>query len=163
MDAHHEGDGTRLQAGDNIVMDIGCPYEKYHSDMTRTVFYRQVEPEMEKIYSLVRLANEEVIKAVKPGVSFDHLDRLSKEVIAEGGYGPYYNHRAGHGVGLEVHEPPFVCVGNQLCLSPGMIFSVEPGIYKPGLGGVRIEDLVLVTEQGCRVLNLFPKDLKVIG
>lgn len=161
-EAHHEGDDTRLRSGDNIVMDIGCPYERYHSDMTRTVFYHHVEPEMERIYSLVRLANEEVIKAARPGVSFDYLDRLSKDVIAEGGYGQYYNHRVGHGVGLEIHEPPFVCIGNRHSLKPGMIFSVEPGIYKPGQGGVRIEDLILITEDGCQVLNSYPKDLMVV-
>ncbi len=163
VDPHHEGDGTRLQTGDNIVLDIGCPYEEYHSDMTRTVFFREVSPELERVYQLVRRASEAVIGAVRPGVSFDALDRLGREVIADDGYGAWFNHRVGHGIGLEVHEPPYVCIGNQLSLKPGMIFSVEPGIYKPGLGGVRIEDLVLVTENGCCVLNQYPKDLTVIG
>lgn len=161
-DPHHAADGTVLKAGDSVVIDIFTPIDHYWCDMTRTVFYQTVSEKQREVYELVRLANEAAIAQVRPGVSFAHLDETARRVITEGGYGPYFTHRLGHGCGLEAHEPPDVSGVSQDILEPGMIFSIEPGIYLPGEFGVRIEDLVLVTEDGCRVLNNYPKDLKVV-
>ena len=111
----------------------------------------------------MKAANPAGIDAVRPGVPLRDIDRAARRVIEEGGYGPYFTHRLGHGIGLECHEPPDVSAGSDAIAEPGMVFSIEPGIYLPGRTGVRIEDLVLVTETGCEVLNAAPKDLRVVG
>ena len=115
------------------------------------------------MYELVRRANEAAEAAVKPGVPLAELDAIARDIITQGGYGPCFTHRLGHGCGIDCHEPPDVSGASEAVCRPGMVFSIEPGIYLPGEFGVRIEDLVLVTEDGCRVLNSYPKDLQVIG
>ena len=123
------------------------------SDMTRTMFFGAPTDEMKRVYELVRRANLAGKAAVKPGARLCDVDHAARQVIEEAGYGEYFIHRTGHGIGLEVHEPPDVSAVCERVLEPGMIFSIEPGIYLSGKFGVRIEDLVTVTQDGCEVLN----------
>ena len=160
---HHESDHTMLKPGDSIIFDIYTPVRRYWCDMTRTVFYQSVTEEQRQVYELVREANAAGIAAVKPGVQMCDIDAAARQVIEDAGYGQYFTHRLGHGIGLDVHEPPDCSCVNQGLAEPGMCFSVEPGVYLPGRFGVRIEDLVVVTETGVEVLNKFPKELQVIG
>lgn len=159
---HHESDNTMIKAGDSIILDIGGRTNAYCSDMTRTVFYKEVSEEQRKVYNLVLEANLKGIEAVKPGVRFCDIDRAAREVIEKGGYGQYFTHRTGHNIGIDEHEFPDVSSVNEMIVEEGMIFSVEPGIYLPGKFGVRIEDLVVVTKDGCEVLNKHSKELQVI-
>lgn len=159
-DPHAEPSDKVLKEGMSIIVDMGCRFEGYCSDMTRTFFAK--ENTMEEIYNTVLQANLAAIATVKPGVSFKEIDLAARNVIEKAGYGPYFIHRTGHGIGLSVHEPYDVSSVNTMIVQPGMCFSIEPGIYIPNLGGVRIEDLVLVTEDGCEVLNAYPKDCPVI-
>jgi len=161
-DPHHAADATLLKPGDSVTLDIFTPIEHHWCDMTRTVFYESVSDKQREVYELVRRANEAAIAEIRPGVSLSHLDQTARTLIADGGYGAYFTHRLGHGCGMDCHEPPDVSAASHARLEPGMIFSVEPGIYLPGEFGVRIEDLVLVTEQGCEVLNQYPKDITII-
>lgn len=159
---HHENDNTHLSPGDSIIIDMGCKYRGYCSDMTRTVFYQEVSEEAKEVYGLVRLANETAEAMIKPGVRLCDIDRAARELISDAGYGKEFNHRLGHFIGKDVHEYGDVSVNFDLEVQEGMIFSIEPGIYLPGKFGVRIEDLVMVTKDGCKVLNSYPKDLFVI-
>ncbi|GHU49326.1 proline dipeptidase [Clostridia bacterium] len=161
-DPHHMPDKSVLAAGDCALFDIFTPFSGYWCDMTRTVYFGGVSREEEKIYDLVRLANESAIAAIRPGIYLSEIDGAARRVISEAGYGEYFTHRLGHGAGLECHEPPDCSGTSDVMAEPGMIFSVEPGIYIPGKYGVRIEDLVLVTEIGCESLNAYPKTLTVI-
>ncbi len=155
----------RLQAGDTVVLDFGCVYAGYHSDMTRTVIMGPtVEPRAREIYDLVLRAQRAGIEAVRPGATGREVDAAARQVIEAAGLGELFGHGLGHGVGLEVHEPiPRLSRVSDTVLQPGMVTSVEPGVYVPGWGGVRIEDLVLVTETGCEILTASPKDLIVVG
>lgn len=161
-DPHHNSDHTKLKRGDSIVLDIGCLKNSYCSDMTRTVFYKEVSPKAKEVYQVVLEANKRGIETVKPGAKFCDIDRATRNYIEEAGYGKYFTHRTGHSIGIEVHDKGDVSSTNTEVLKPGMIFSIEPGIYIPGEVGVRIEDLVLVTEDGYEVLNHFNKELQVI-
>lgn len=161
-DPHHETNDDRPQPGDSVVIDIGSTYQGYCSDMTRTVFYGEPDEESRRVYETVRQAQEAAIKAVRPGVTLASIDRAARQVIEEAGYGEYFTHRTGHFIGREVHEAGDVSEFNQAQAQVGQIFSIEPGIYLPGKVGVRIEDLVLVTETGCQVLNQVSKDLIVV-
>ncbi len=160
-DPHHENDDSLLKPGDSIIMDIGCYKDQYASDMTRTIFYKEVSPKGKEVYETVLKANEEAIKKIKPGVSFSDIDLAARKVIEDQGYGAYFTHRTGHNIGIEVHEKPDVSSSSTGLLEEGMIFSVEPGIYLEGELGVRIEDLVLVTEDGALNLNAYGKALFV--
>lgn len=162
-DPHHAPGHDTVKSGDCVVFDIFTPIRRYWCDMTRTVYFKEAGEEERRIYALVKAANQAGIDAVRPGVPLRDIDRAARRVIEEGGYGPYFTHRLGHGIGLECHEPPDVSAGSDAIAEPGMVFSIEPGIYLPGRTGVRIEDLVLVTETGCEVLNAAPKDLRVVG
>lgn len=161
-DPHHEPDDTRLAPGDAVLFDVGCRKDEYCSDMTRTFFFRSADEDERMIYDLVRRANEAGKAAVRPGARFCDIDDAARSVIAEAGFGPNFTHRLGHQIGLDVHEPGDVSAGNAAQVEPGMIFSIEPGVYLPGRFGVRIEDLVLVTEDGCEVLNHYPRELTVL-
>ena len=158
-DPHHETDDSKGSYGDAVVLDVGCLVNGYCADMTRTVFIGKASEEAKKIYAIVKEANRRGIEAAKPGARFCDVDRAARDYIEEQGYGQYFTHRTGHNIGLEVHEFGDVSFTNEEVLKPGMCFSVEPGIYVPGGVGVRIEDLVLITEDGCEVLNHFTKDL----
>ncbi|WP_066459135.1 M24 family metallopeptidase [Anaerotruncus rubiinfantis] len=161
-DPHSMSGPTVVQPGDSIVIDTGVNYRRYRSDMTRTVFFRGVPPELEKAYGIVLAANRAGVAAVRPGAPLHTVDDAARGLITEAGYGPRFIHRTGHSIGLDMHEPPDVSAGTPVVMQPGMVFSVEPGIYLPGLGGVRIEDLVLVTEDGCEVLNRLDRALRVL-
>lgn len=156
---HHEGDNSKVKEGDCIIIDIGCKYKSYCSDMTRTVFYKNIPEKSEEIYNIVSEANKRAINIVKPGVRFCDIDKAARDYIESRGYGKYFTHRTGHSIGIDVHDLGDVSSINTDIVEPGMIFSIEPGIYLPGEVGVRIEDLVLVTEDNCEVLNSFTKDV----
>ena len=163
-DPHHEPDDTVLKKGDAIVIDQGCMYEGYASDMTRSVVCGEPsDPEYKKVHDLVRQANEKAESIIKPGVKLCDIDAAARDLITDAGYGVYFNHRLGHFIGQTDHEQGDVSSVNQNTVKPGMIFSIEPGIYLPDRFGVRIEDLVLVTEEGCEVLNHEDKHLKSVG
>lgn len=161
-DPHHVTDDSKKKVEDSIVVDIGCIKDGYCSDMTRTFFYKEASEEAKKIYETVKLANETAIKKVAPGVKLKDVDRAARKIIEDAGYGEYFTHRTGHFIGREVHEAGDVSQNNENICRVGNIFSIEPGIYVPGVCGVRIEDLVVVTEDGCQVLNKYPKDFKII-
>ena len=159
---HHENDASCLKPGDSIIIDMGCKYQGYCSDMTRTVFYKEVSQEAKEVYELVKAANEAAEAMIKPGVRLCDIDKTARDLITKAGYGKEFNHRLGHFIGKDVHEYGDVSVNFDLEVQEGMIFSIEPGVYLPGKFGVRIEDLVLVTKDGCKVLNSYTKDLIVI-
>lgn len=162
-DPHHMPDDTVLKAGDVILFDVGCVKDGYCSDMTRTFCYKEVTDKNREIYDLVLRANRAAIEKIRPGVPLCELDRTARDLITEAGYGEAFNHRLGHFIGLSEHEYGDVSLSNETKAEPGMIFSIEPGIYLTGETGVRIEDLVLVTETGVEVLNSYTKELEVIA
>ncbi|WP_446899024.1 M24 family metallopeptidase [Clostridium sp. LBM24168] len=161
-DPHHESDNSTLNEGDSIIMDIGCIKNSYCSDMTRTVFYKYVPDISKEIYNVVLEANKRGIAAVKPGERFCDIDLAVRNYIESKGYGKYFTHRTGHSIGIECHDLGDVSSANFERVQPEMIFSIEPGIYIPGKAGIRIEDLVMVTEDGCEVLNRYSKDIMVV-
>lgn len=152
----------KIQKGDFVLFDLGVVYEGYCSDITRTVAFGEISEEQRSIYETVKKSNEETIKSVKPGVRCMDLDKISRDIIEKAGYGQYYTHRLGHGLGISIHEFPSVTGTNEMELKPGMVFTIEPGIYKTDVAGVRIEDDVVVTENGVEVLTKFPKELMII-
>ena len=150
---HHDSDATRLKPGDTVIMDVGLLWQRYCSDMTRTVHFGEVSDEQKRVRDIVTRANRAGIAACRPGVKMKDIDCAARRVIEDAGYGPYFTHRTGHGIGLDEHEFPDVSSVSEVVARPGMIFSVEPGIYLPGKFGVRVEDLVVITEDGCEVLT----------
>jgi len=162
-DPHHGPDDTVLKEGDVVLFDVGCIKDGYCSDMTRSFFFKMVNEKSREVYETVRAANEAAIAKVKPGIPLMELDKAARDLITEKGYGPQFNHRLGHFIGLAEHEYGDVSSTNETLAVPGMIFSIEPGIYLAGDVGVRVEDLVLVTEDGCEVLNHYSKELEIIG
>ncbi len=161
-DPHHEPDGTAVRPGDCVLFDVGCVKDGYCSDMTRTFFYREVSEHSRMIYELVRRANEAAEALIRPGVRLCELDAAARDLIGAAGYGPQFNHRLGHFIGLGEHEYGDVSSAFDWPVEPGMIFSIEPGIYLAGDVGVRVEDLVLVTESGAQILNLYPHELEIL-
>ena len=151
----HHGHGDReIRPGEPVVLDFGTRVDGYPSDQTRTLVFAGEPPaEYRRIHGIVREAQAAAIDAVEPGVTAGSIDRAARDVIDEAGYGDAFVHRTGHGVGLDVHEEPYIVAGNDRRLEPGMVFSVEPGIYLDGRFGCRIEDLVVVTDDGCERLN----------
>lgn len=162
-DPHHSPDDTVVSPGDCVLFDVGCIKDGYCSDMTRTFYFQKVSGEHRRIYDTVRRANETAIARIAPGIPLCELDAAARDLIAEAGYGPNFTHRLGHFIGLSEHEQGDVSSANRKKAEAGMIFSIEPGIYLTGATGVRIEDLVLVTEDGCEVLNHYSKELEIIG
>lgn len=152
-----------LQAGDLLVIDWGAAHAGYCSDLTRTFAIGSIEPEFTHIAEVVEAANQAGRAVVKPGVTCESVDLAARRVIEQAGYGAYFTHRTGHGLGMEGHEPPYIRSGNLSRLEPGMTFTIEPGIYLPERGGVRIEDNVVVTEQGSECLSDNPRSIAVIG
>jgi Xaa-Pro aminopeptidase len=156
---HHEVSDRELQPGDAVVVDIGGTMPSgYCSDCTRTYVIGEPPPEFAAYYSVLRDAQQAACDAVRPGVSAEAVDAAAREPIAAAGYGQFFVHRTGHGIGLECHEDPYIVSGNSEPLQPGMAFSIEPGIY-PGPHGARIEDIVVCTEQGFERLNHAPREL----
>ncbi len=156
---HHTTGSTPLQKGDMIILDVGLALDGYMSDMTRTVVLGRASDEQRKIYELVRTANAAAKAAVRPGVPLRKIDAAARNVICDAGYGEMFIHRTGHGIGLEVHEGADVSASSAAIAKEGMIFSIEPGIYLNEKFGVRIEDLVLVTKDGCECLNQLDREL----
>ncbi len=154
--------GRQLQNGDLVLFDWGASYADYFSDITRTFALGEPGEEMRRAYQLVQSANAAGRAAGKPGLPAGAVDAAARAVITAGGYGDYFTHRTGHGLGMESHEPPYLFAENDLALQPGMVYTVEPGIYLPGIGGVRIEDAMVVTHDGCESLTDFPRDLMLL-
>ncbi|SFS40478.1 Xaa-Pro peptidase family protein [Paenibacillus sp. 453mf] len=160
----HGVPGTRkLQYGDLLMFDMGVYANGYASDITRTFAFGELSPELTNIYNTVLAANLKGIKAVKPGATLASVDLAARQVTIDAGYGERFLHRLGHGLGIDVHEYPSVHGANQELLTEGLTFTIEPGIYVPNLGGVRIEDEVLVTADGVKLLTSFPKELQILG
>jgi Xaa-Pro aminopeptidase len=156
---HARPTDRRLQEGDLVVLDFGCIVDGYCSDMTRTVAIGEVDDTCKRMLEVVTAANEAGVGAVGPGVSTSEVDIAARSVIAQAGWAESFTHGTGHGVGLDIHEAPTLRKGSEDILAPGMIVTVEPGIYRPGKWGIRIEDQVVVTESGHEILTGFTKDL----
>jgi Xaa-Pro aminopeptidase len=152
-----------IQEGDLLLFDWGALVDGYASDITRTFAVGAVDQELQDIYNAVKLANEAGKAVIRPGLQAQEVDRAARQVIKDAGFGEYFIHRTGHGLGLEVHEDPSLVEGNAALLQEGNTFTVEPGIYLDGRGGVRIEDDVLVTSSGGRSLTSFPRELQSVG
>jgi Xaa-Pro dipeptidase len=148
-----------LAEGDLVIVDWGTTYEGYRSDITRTFVLGTPTPDMERIHDAVLAANQAGRLAARPGKPAQEVDRVARRAITLAGFGEHFIHRTGHGLGLETHEPPYIVEGNLELLQEGMTFTVEPGIYLPGLGGVRIEDDVVLTEAGSETLTTLPREL----
>jgi Xaa-Pro dipeptidase len=160
----HAGPSDRpLQPGDLMTIDCGAVLDGYIADITRTWAVGQVVGELRQVYEVVRQANAAGRAAARPGVAAQEVDRAVRKVIADAGYGEFFFHRTGHGLGIETHEPPYIVEGNQQLLEPGMVFTVEPGVYLPEVGGVRIEDDVVITEDGAESLTVFPREWTVLA
>ncbi len=158
----HGQPGSRaLAVGDAILVDMGCTQQGYWSDLTRTAFYGEPSSEHIRIYETVRRANEAAFQAVRPDAVCGSVDEAGRSIIRGAGYADYFIHRLGHGIGIQIHEEPYIVKGNQLKLEAGMVFSDEPGIYVVGDVGVRIEDTVVCTPVGCERLTRFKRDLSV--
>lgn len=154
-----ESNERRLQVGDSVTVDFGVHHHHYWSDMTRNFFIGQPSRDLEKIYGVVLAAQAAAIEKIRPGLPVREIDQAARAVIEKAGYGQYFIHKTGHGLGLEIHEDPPLNGVNPELLRENMVIAVEPGIYLPGLGGVRIEDDILVTRTGFEVLNGYPKGL----
>ncbi|MGB8646645.1 MAG: Xaa-Pro peptidase family protein [Anaerolineae bacterium] len=151
-----------LVTGDLVIFDGWCQVDGYFTDITRTIAVGSLSPDLKRIYDTVLAANQAGRDQVAPGVQAQAVDRAARAVIDRAGYGQYFVHRTGHGLGLEVHEAPGIVEGNTLALAPGVTFTVEPGIYMPGQGGVRIEDDVVVTQETVETLTQYPRELRVL-
>lgn len=152
-----------IEKGDFVLFDLGVVYEGYCSDITRTFVFDSVSEKQKEIYETVLQAEEAAIQASKIGIEVGKIDQVARNVITEAGYGEYFTHRIGHGLGIEVHEYPSMHANNTLQLDEGMCYTIEPGIYMPHIGGVRIEDMIYITKNGAESLTKFPKHLQVIS
>ena len=162
-DPHHQPGQSRLQKGDCIVIDMGCRKDRYCSDMTRTFFCGRPDPRHAAIHDLVREANERAEALIRPGIALKDLDKAARDHIGAAGYGAFFTHRLGHFIGQTDHEKGDVSAASEITARPGMVFSIEPGVYLPGECGVRVEDLALVTEEGCEILNHMDKHWRSVG
>jgi Xaa-Pro dipeptidase len=160
---HASPSGRKLQTGDMLVVDWGAAYNGYVSDLTRTFAVGKVDAEYAKIHKIVQESNAAGRAAAKPGVPCANVDRAARAVIENAGYGKYFTHRVGHGIGMEGHEDPYMRGDNMQLLEPGMAFTVEPGIYLADRNGVRIEDNVVITEAGADCLSDMPREMRVVG
>lgn len=160
----HASPGERtIQPGDLLLFDWGAAYNGYISDLTRTFAVGEMDPKLAQIHRIVQEANAAGRAAGKPGLPCAVVDQAAREVIEKSGYGAYFTHRTGHGIGMEGHEEPYMRGDNLKLLEPGMCYTVEPGIYLPGEGGVRIEDNLVITETGAQSLSDLPRELRVVG
>jgi Xaa-Pro aminopeptidase len=161
---HHDVSQRIIEPGDVVVIDIGGPIpEGYNSDSTRTYAIGEPrEADVAETYAVLQRAQQAAVQAVRPGATAQEIDAAARDLITTAGFGEFFIHRTGHGIGLDVHEEPYIVGGNVLPLEPGMAFSVEPGIYRPGRWGARIEDIVVVTDEGVEALNNRPHELVVL-
>lgn len=151
-----------IQSGELVTIDFGAIKNGYHSDETVTVAVGNPDQKLQEIHEVVRIAHDMAIDAAKPGISCNELDSVAREYIKRRGYGDYFGHGLGHGVGLDIHESPTISPRSKATVKQGMVFTIEPGIYIPGLGGVRIEDSIEITADGCRLLTKVPKQLLIL-
>ena len=159
---HGKASHKSIEKGDLILIDFGSGFQGYHSDQTRTVVCGQPSSEQKKIYQIVKEAQDKAIERVQPDIPLHEVDAAARDHIRNQGYGEYFGHGTGHGIGLVVHEDPFVNSENKGFVQEGMIFTIEPGIYLPDWGGVRIEDMIRVTSHGAEILTYLPNELRVI-
>lgn len=160
--AHASTSNKVIQEGETVIVDIWGTHQGYYGDITRTFAIGEISDELRAIYQIVYDAQEHARLSSKPGMNGEELDALARGHITRHGYGEYFIHRTGHGLGLDVHEEPYVVKGNHRPFAPGNAFTIEPGIYVPGVGGVRIEDDAIMTEDGCHILTSYPRELIVI-
>ncbi|WP_160723990.1 M24 family metallopeptidase [Bacillus sp. USDA818B3_A] len=153
---------TKIKKGDLVLFDLGVVVDRYCSDITRTVAYGDINDKQKEIYDTVLKAQLAAIEASKPGVSAADVDLTARRIISDAGYGEFFPHRLGHGLGISVHEYPSLTETNQLMIEEGMIYTIEPGIYVPEIAGVRIEDDIFITADGAKILTKFPKELQII-
>ena len=158
-ECHHNPDLTVIRPGDPLLMDFGVILDRYHSDMTRCVHFGKPSALYRKVYGIVLEANRKAIEAIRPGMTGEEVDAVARGHIAKNGYGAAFGHSLGHSVGMEIHEGPNFSPNEKRVIKPGMVITVEPGIYLKGRLGVRIEDVVLVTKAGCEVLTTTPREL----
>jgi Xaa-Pro aminopeptidase len=160
---HAKPTDYRIRPGDLVMFDWGGEAGGYFSDMTRTLLMRGGDVSKKReIYEIVRSANEKALLSIREGDSVRMIDKTARDVIKKAGYGDFFGHGTGHGVGLDVHESPRISRFGRESVKSGMVFTVEPGIYLPGIGGVRIEDMVLAEKKGCRILTRLPKKLEML-
>ena len=159
---HHTGE-TVLQVGDAVVMDIGAGMEGYSSDITRMAIMGEKPDGYDEIHGIVNAAVEAALAAARPGVKAHVVDDAARGVIADAGYGDFFVHRTGHGLGTEVHEPPYISASSQSLLDEGMVFSIEPGVYMPGRFGLRLEEIVILRSDGPEIFSALPRDACIIG
>ena len=151
-----------MRHGDPLLFDFGATIGGYCADITRTVFLGEVSDEHRDFYAVVQAANEAGRQTAKPGVTAESVDLATRQVFIDAGYEALIRHRTGHGLGMQAHEAPYIVEGNERLLEPGMVFTIEPGIYRMGEIGVRIEDNVLITTDGCESLTTFPRSLQIV-
>ncbi|MDI3270374.1 MAG: Xaa-Pro peptidase family protein [Bacillota bacterium] len=159
---HHHTSDRILGEGEPVLLDVGCRYEGYVSDITRMAFLGEPSREYREVHGVVEEAVQKALAAIEVGRPLAEVDRAAREVIEKAGFGPYFVHRVGHGIGMTGHEPPSVHGRNQDPIEPGLVFSVEPGIYLPGRFGVRLEEVAVVEERGARVLSRLSRDVTVV-
>jgi len=160
----HAGASDRaLVSGDSLILDFGARHGAYAADLTRTVAVGTSDPDWREIYDVVLAANTAAREAAGPGTPAGEVDRAARAVVEKAGYGDYFTHRTGHGLGLEIHEPPYIVAGSRTALERGMTFTIEPGIYLAGKAGVRIEDDVMITSEGCESLTTFARELTAVA
>ncbi|QDP40860.1 M24 family metallopeptidase [Radiobacillus deserti] len=152
----------KIEKGDLVLFDLGVVWNGYCSDITRTVAFHHMEDKQKEIYQTVLEAQKKAIDQVQQGFEIGTIDKAARDHIQNAGYGPYFTHRIGHGIGIDVHEFPSLTTSNSLNIRKGMSFTIEPGVYVPGIGGVRIEDEIFVTEKGAELLTSYPKELQII-
>ena len=154
---HHTGD-TKLKRGDAVLIDLGGRLDGYPSDMTRVGFFGEPTEEFQKVHAIVNRAVEAALAAAKPGVAAKTVDKAARDVITEAGYGKCFTHRTGHGMGIDIHEPPYLTATSETLLDAGMVFSIEPGIYLPGQFGLRLEEIVILRDEGAEILSDLPRE-----
>lgn len=155
---HHNYNDRKIRESESVVIDFGGIYKGYCSDMTRTFSFGKPSSKLKEVFKVVKNSQELAEDKIKPGMTAEEADKIARDYIKNSGFGEYFIHRTGHGIGMDVHERPFIVTGNKEILKPGMVFSIEPGIYLPEEFGVRIEDLVIVNENGCESINKFTKE-----
>ena len=159
---HARASRKKIKSGEGVVLDFGCVVEGYHSDLTRTVFVGKVSRKMRGVYETVRDAQDNAIQAARSDMQAKELDAVARRTISNAGWGRFFIHSLGHGLGLDVHEPPRISSLSREILSEGSVITIEPGVYIPGVGGVRIEDDVIITKHGCKVLTRSSKELIIL-
>ncbi|MGD9675470.1 MAG: M24 family metallopeptidase [Candidatus Bipolaricaulia bacterium] len=159
---HYRAGDRRIERGDVVILDFGCRSGGYRSDVSRTVSCGAPSRDVRAAYDAVREAQQQAVDAVRPGVPAEEIDRAARDLLTARGFGEYFIHRTGHGIGLDVHEPPYIVAGNRILLEPGMAFSVEPGVYFPGRFGIRIEDVVVVSESNAVPMTTVTHELTIV-